>query len=137
VRALDTNVLVRFLVVDDQRQADLVRALFKQTESRQQKLHVPLLVVLELIWVLASVYSIPRDKILDALQNMLLMPVLSFDGQTALQDFIHTAKNGTEDLSDLLIAHAAVESGCDTVLTFDKKASGFKHFQLLTDKSPL
>jgi len=133
VKALDTNVLVRFLVADDERQAEMVRTLFKQTALKQQKLFVPLLVVLELLWVLASVYHIPRNKILDALQNMLLMPVLSFDNQAALQDFIHSAKNGKEDLSDLLIAHAAVESGCDTVLTFDKKASGFRHFQLLTD----
>lgn len=133
MKALDTNVLVRFLVADDERQAEMVRMLFKQTELNQQKLFVPLLVVLELLWVLASVYSIPRNKILDALQNMLLMPVLSFDSQAALQDFIHSAKNGKEDLSDLLIAHAAVEAGCDTVLTFDKKASGFRHFQLITD----
>jgi len=133
VKALDTNVLVRFLVVDDEKQADMVRTLFKKTESKQQKLYVPLLVVLELLWVLAAVYSIPRNKILDALQSMLLMPVLSFDSPVALQDFIHSAKNGKEDLSDLLIAHAAVESGYDTVLTFDKKASEFRRFQLLTD----
>lgn len=133
MKALDTNVLVRFLIVDDQQQADMVRSLFKQAEAEQKKLYVPLPVTLEMIWVLASVYRIPRNQILEALQKLLLMPVLQFDGQAALQDFIHSAKTGTEDLSDLLIAHAAIESGCDSVLTFDKKASGFKHCELLAD----
>ena len=133
MKGLDTNVLIRFLIADDEKQADMVRSLFRQTELQQQKLYVPLLVVLEMLWVLESVYRIPRNQILDALQNLLLLPVLSFDNQVALQDFIHSAKAGKEDLSDLLIAHVAVEAGCDGVLTFNKKASGFKHFQLLTD----
>jgi len=133
MNALDTNVLIRFLVADDEKQANRVRLLFKQAEADQQKLYVPVLVVLEMLWVLESVYKIPRHQILDALQNLLLMPVLQFDEQGTLQSFIHSAKVGNEDLSDLLIAHSAVGGGCERVLTFDKKASGFKHFQLLID----
>jgi len=131
MKALDTNVLVRFLVKDDGKQAGMVRDLFKQAEANQETLFVPQLVILEMIWVLESVYTVSRQHILDALQQLLLMPVLRFDGQVALQGFIQSARNGNEGLADLLIAHAAVQSGCDTVLTFDKKASGFKFFQLL------
>jgi len=131
MKALDTNVLVRFLVADDEKQARIVRNLFKQAETNQQILFVPLLVTLEMVWVLESVYDIPRDNILDTFQKLLLMPILSFDGQVALQNAIQSAKNGSEDLPDLLIAHAAVQSGCSSVLTFDKKASDFKLFQLL------
>lgn len=131
MKALDTNVLVRFLVADDEKQARIVRNLFKQAETNQQILFVPLLVTLEMVWVLESVYDIPRDNILDTFQKLLLMPILSFDGQVALQNAIQSAKNGSEDLPDLLIAHTAVQSGCSSVLTFDKKASDFKLFQLL------
>jgi len=131
MKALDTNVLIRFLVADDEKQARIVRNLFKQAETNQQALFVPLLVTLEMVWVLESVYNIPRHSILDTFQKLLLMPVLSFDGQVALQNAIQSAKNGSEDLSDLLIAHTAVQSGCSSVLTFDKQASDFKFFQLL------
>jgi len=131
MKAIDTNVLVRFLVKDDQKQAEIVRNLFKQVETDQGKLFISLLVILEVIWVLESVYEISRQDILGAFQNLLLMPVLSFDGQMALQAFIQSARSGKEGLADLLIAHVAVESGCSGVLTFDKKASGFKLFQLL------
>jgi predicted nucleic-acid-binding protein len=131
MKALDTNVLIRFLVRDDEKQAALVLGLFKQAEREKQKLFVPILVVLEMIWVLESVYTIPGDKILDALQSLLLMPVLSFDVRMELQKFIQSARGRREGLADLLIAHTSVQSGCECVLTFDKKASGFKFFQLI------
>jgi len=131
MKALDTNVLIRFLVADDEKQACIVRDLFKQAEAKRDVLFVPLPVTLEMIWVLESVYDISRQDILDALQKLLLMPVLSFDAQEALQHLIQSAQRGSEDLADLLIAHAAIQSGCSTVLTFDRKASKFMHFQLL------
>lgn len=34
------------------------------------------------------------------------------------------------DLSDLLIAHSSVMNGCESVITFDKKASKYKLFEL-------
>jgi predicted nucleic-acid-binding protein len=48
-----------------------------------------------------------------------------------MQDFVSIARTDSFDLSDLLIAHSAKNSGCRNVLTFEKKASKFKLFQLL------
>jgi len=131
MKAVDTNVLVRFLINDDKRQAAMVHRLFKQAEERKEKLFVPLPVVLEMVWVLESVYEISRHEIIHAVQSMLLMPVLSFEAQSAIQDFVRSAGAGSVGLADLLIAHAARQSGCECVLTFDKKASSFKWFELI------
>jgi predicted nucleic-acid-binding protein len=84
-----------------------------------------------MIWVLESVYDIKRADILDAIQDLLLMPILKFDQQPALQQLLPAAKDNTYDLSDLLIALSAKINGCEAVLTFDKKASKFKLFELL------
>jgi predicted nucleic-acid-binding protein len=129
--ALDTNVLVRFLVKDDDYQASVVYRLFKQAEDRQQPLFVPLLVVLETIWVLQSVYAITDEAIVPAINQLLQMPVLKFEGQSAIQGFIASAQDGQYGLADLLIAHSAKLSSCQQVFTFDKKAASFKYFQLL------
>ena len=59
MKAIDTNILVRFIMKDDEKQAQSVYQLFKQAEQNQQPIFVPLLVVLEVIWVLQSVYEIP------------------------------------------------------------------------------
>ena len=130
MKAVDTTILVRFLSGDDEFQAKKVYTIFKNAESGKKQLFVPLLVVIEMIWVLESVYEISRAAILESISDLLLMPILKFDQQSALQQFVHTAQGNTYDLSDLLIAHSAKEKGCEVIITFDKKASKCKLFEL-------
>ncbi len=131
MKAIDTNILVRFLTGDDERQAKKVYSIFKKAESEKIELFVPLLVVLEMIWILESVYEAARAEILDAIGDLLLMPIFKFDQQPAIQQFIHSAQGNKYDLSDLLIAHSAKINGCEAVLTFNKKASKFNLFELV------
>ncbi len=84
-----------------------------------------------MVWVLDSLYEISRKNILDALSELLLMPILKFEHQTALQQFIYIAKGSKYDLSDLLIACSSEAQGCKSVLTFDKKTSKFNLFELV------
>ena len=131
MKAIDTNVLVRFITNDDAKQAKLTYQLFKQTEENNEKLFVSLLVVLEVIWVLQSVYDASNTETLTTFSDLLLMPVLHFESETVMQNFVESAHNTKFDLSDLLIAHAAHSFECQSVLTFDKKAAKFKYFELL------
>lgn len=132
MKGVDTNILVRFLVRDDERQAMKVYEIFKTAEAEKNQLFVPLLVVLELIWVLASAYAASRTEILDSIRDLLSMPILKFEHQSTLQQFIAAANENTYDLSDLLIAHSAKINGCETTLTFDKKGSQYELFELAT-----
>ncbi len=131
MKALDTNILIRFLTGDDLPQAEKVYALFKDAESRKTELFVPLLVVLEMIWVLESVYEVSRTEFLDAISDLLLMPVLKFEQQTMLRQWVLSAQGNNFDLADLLIAHSAQKNGCEAVITLDKKATKFSLFEFL------
>jgi len=128
--AVDTNILVRFLVGDDRQQAQKVYAIFKKAEIEKQELFIPFLVVLELIWVLESVYDISRTDILDSISGLLLMPIFKFEHQLVLRQFIPCAQKSKYDLSDLLIAYSAKHQGCEKVITFDKKAAKSTLFEL-------
>ena len=128
---VDTNIIVRFLVGDDEKQANKVYKIFKSIENDKDELFVPTLVILELIWVLESVYEIVRSDILDSVSQLILMPIFKFENLTVIQKFIFEAQQSKFDLSDLLIAHSANINGCEVILTFDKKASKYKYFDLL------
>lgn len=130
MKGVDTNILIRFLTGDDEPQAKIVYNIFKRAESEKDELFVPLLVILELIWVLESVYEIPRTEILDSIKQLILMPILKFEHLSALQQFTHSAQENKYGLSDLLIAHSAKGMGCETVITFDQRAAKFKLFEL-------
>jgi len=131
MKGIDTNILIRFLIGDDELQAKKVYKIFKKAEAEKNELFVPLLVILELIWVLESVYEISRIEILESISDLILMPILKFENQSTLQQFTNAAQGNKYDLSDLLISHSAKTQGCETVITFDKKSSKFTLFELV------
>ena len=132
MKAVDTNVLVRFLVNDEPAQAEQVRQLFAAAEQQRAVFFVPLLVLLETIWVLESAYQVPRSDLIDALSDLLLMPILQFEQRGAVQAMLAEAMTNRMDLPDVLIAQSARKSGCERILTFDKKAARSEAFELLT-----
>lgn len=132
MKAIDTNVLVRFLVNDDPIQAEKVRRLFESAEQNREAFFVPILVLLETIWVLESAYQIQRVDLLDALGDLLLLPVLHFEQREAVQGMVLHSKSNTMDLSDALIAQSARMQECTVVLTFDQKAARSESFELLS-----
>ena len=129
--ALDTNIIVRFLVRDDKKQANAVYRRFKQAEADHATFFVPLVVVLETIWVLESAYDKYRGEILDALADMRSMPILRFEKDEVLQRLLAEGRSGNADLADLLIAHSAHSCGCEAGLTFDKQAARLSFFTIL------
>jgi len=77
MKALDTNIVVRFLIRDDEQQSILVHQLFKQAEQHRELMLVSNLVLLKTIWVLESVYRVERNVILDTIGELLMLPVLN------------------------------------------------------------
>lgn len=131
MKAVDTNILIRFLTNDDETQAGKVRILFKQYEVEKKELFIPFPIILELIWVLGRLFKLSRDEIIMAIDLLTLMPIFNFEKISVIKNFLLSAKNNTFDLADLLIAYSAQEFGCEAVITFGKKAARSDLFELL------
>ncbi len=125
MKGVDTNFLVRFLTRDDEQQANVVFTAVKFAESTRERLFVPLMVVLELIWVLESAYAIPRNDIVEAIGDLLFLPVFQFEQAKVVQEALVAAASSTHDLSDLLIAHCAQGHGCTAVSPSIKKPAKY------------
>ena len=131
MRALDTNILVRFLVNDDAVQGEKVRALFARAEAAGEVFFVGMPAVLELLYVLDSVYGFSRVDILQALAALLVMPVLVFDNPDLLSQLVQRSRKEKTELPDLLVALSGEAAGCETTLTFDRKAARSSLFEML------
>lgn len=129
--AVDTNLLVRFLVVDDQAQAERVRSLFMALEAKGDRCFVSDAVLLELIWVLESAYQYPRQDVAKALEIIGQLQVLKLQSEGLPSAVCEDIRSTRMDASDALIARAATGRECDRVLTFDKRAARHTPFQLL------
>jgi predicted nucleic-acid-binding protein len=131
MKAIDTNVLVRFLVNDDEKQALLVKQLLKQAEVEKDSLFIPVLVVMETLWVLSSVYGFSRLEIIMAVEGVLEMPVFTVECHEKVSAMCRIALQNDCDMADILIGISAASNGCDTVLSFDKKAAKSGYFSLI------
>lgn len=130
--ALDTNVILRFLLRDDAAQSQAVRALFKRAEAARERFHIPVPVLLETLWVLEKVQDMPRADIIRAIEDLRRMTVLEFESDPAIERALADARHSQVDLADILIGAVARANGCTHVLTFDRRASRLPSFRLLS-----
>jgi predicted nucleic-acid-binding protein len=121
VIGIDTNVLVRHLVEDDPEQAELVRRVI-DARTPDDPAFVSTAVVIETIRVLKRRYRVGRSDIHRAFEALLCTRELVFESGPALWRAIQDADEAGNDLADAIIAHAAIDAGCDGIVTFDKQA---------------
>lgn len=120
MKALDTNVLVRFLVKDDKAQALRVKTLFESAEKLGERFFITTPSLLELIWVLSAVYDFTRSELLEAIQLLSQMPILDFEDFELVTQLNRLGGETKADLPDLVIGLAGGARGCESTLTFEK-----------------
>ncbi len=120
---IDTNVLVRWLVEDDEGQVERVRVLFETARSRHATYFVPLTVALELEWVLRTRYGFDEATVLGAFNALLETQELEFQGEAAIERALHLYRTGLAEFADCL--HAGICGAADRspLLTFDERAA--------------
>lgn len=133
--SLDTNVLVRLLVKDDQRQLAQARRLIHSASERDELLFVPVTVVLELEWVLRSVYGMAKPSILGALVALLETRELAFQAEPAVERAIEHFRRGKAEFADCLHLGLSGADGELPLMTFDRKASRLEGSQLVGGRS--
>ena len=111
--AIDTNVVVRYLVGDGGEQ---FRRAVQILESNE--ISISLTVVLETEWVLRDAYEYDRDDVLAALRNVLGLPTVTIREDRVARDAIDLAASGL-DFADAM--HLAQSGGCSAFVTFDKR----------------
>ena len=126
--ALDTNVLVRYIVQDDKAQTK------KATQAIEglgvdSPAFISCIVLCELNWVLTSFYKVPKKDRIEALQGVLSVAVFDVERHGACLKALKLYDSGVADFSDYLIQQIAAQEGYNTVLSFDKKALKSSHFK--------
>jgi predicted nucleic-acid-binding protein len=128
---LDTNVLVRYLLRDDEAQFQAAADLISKAEASGETVLLGNLVLLETEWVLRSCYSFSKDQILRVFETLLSTRKLSFENERAFELAVHSWKNSNAEFADCLILANYLRSGCTRFVTFDRKASSLPGAELL------
>lgn len=121
--SLDTNVLVRLIVHDDESQALVVSRLLEQHVRRSQSLWVAVTVMMELEWVLRFRYKFSKADVIRALSSLLTTIELIFESEDALEQALASYEEGVADFGEYLHLSLAQSGNALPFWTFDAKAS--------------
>lgn len=116
---LDTNVLVRFLVRDNEEQFERARRLIKREIGSKEAVLISHLVLLETEWVLRSRYDLLKAEIVAAISSLLETIELQFEDEASIEEALFTWKDSTAEFADCLINACHRRLGCRATATFD------------------
>jgi predicted nucleic-acid-binding protein len=131
--AIDTNILVRFLVQDDAKQGLLARELIRSTLAKGEPLFVPVTVMLELEWVLRSNFGFDKAQIILTLASLLAATELSFESENSVEVALELFRQNKAHFSDCVHIGLSHSAGMTPMWTFDRAASKVDGAKLLSD----
>jgi predicted nucleic-acid-binding protein len=125
---IDTNVLVRFLVRDDESQFEKARRLIRREIAAGRRVFVSQLVLLETEWVLRSRYGFRKIEIIAAVSGLLDANDVQFEDEPAVEEALFVWKDISAGFADCLIGVRNKRLGCSATATFDLKAARLPGF---------
>lgn len=125
---IDTNVLVRYLVRDDEAQFEKARRLIRRETSAGEAVFVSLPVLLETEWVLRSRYGLKKAQIAEAISGLLDATEIQFEAEPAIEEALKFWKDSSASFADCLIGAHNRRLGCRATATFDVKAARLPAF---------
>ena len=111
--AVDTNVLVRIIVEDDEGQVIRARAFV----DAQDRVFISRTVLLELGWVLASTYRLTREAVVSSIRSLLAVSNVEVEDRPTVMLALDWHSRGM-DFADAL--HLASLGGDVQFATFDR-----------------
>lgn len=112
MKALDTNILARYLLDDDPAQSALAR------RQLQEPCLVTPTVLLELAWLLKSYYRLPRAEVVANLKDLIMTPELSVANAERVIWAIDRFADGG-DFADMM--HIATAEPAEAFVTFERR----------------
>ena len=113
MRAVDTNLVVRFLTGDDPEQAARAKAAIHHGD-----IFVSTTVLLETEWVLRGVHGFARSEVAAALRALAGLPGVSVENPGLFAEALDRAETGM-DFADAL--HLGAAAHCESMLSFDRR----------------
>lgn len=126
-KIVDTNVILRFFLEDDDEQFLMAKSFIQKLELGKDEALLTEIVFAEVVWVLQKVYEIPRTEISEKFSKLINYRGIRmiFPKEIYSQGLKLYSKHST-DIQDILLALLSKHSN-STIITFDK--SDFRKLQ--------
>jgi len=131
VIGIDSNVIVRYLIRDDEKQTPEAKAILDGC-TVQEPGFISLVALIETMWVMKRVYKVSREGILYSMTGLLASPVICVQEGKVVDEALEFSRRENCDMPDVLISFFGRMAGCSRTLTFDRKAANIPGMELVT-----
>lgn len=128
---IDTNILIRYLVQDDEQQASAATKILERV-SDINPVFINNIVMCEMVWVLSRAYKYKKSLISRIIEQILSTSGIEFENAEGVRKALRYYISENADFSDYLIAEINKENGAETTYTFDRKAADNPLFSIVS-----
>jgi len=121
VLALDTNVLVRYLVRDDEHQYLQAESIIRKL-NKDFRAYLSWTVLLEVFFVLKRIYRFRKSDLIRVFSDLLRVEEFLIEDAALVYSALQIYRSASVDFQDAMIVVKARDQGIERILTFDKKA---------------
>jgi predicted nucleic-acid-binding protein len=131
MKALDTNILARYLRDDDPIQSRRAAHFIQRAVRQNEPLYLNHVVLCELVWVLSAVYEHSKDEITATISAVLLTGQFQLEDKSSVESALDDYKSSKAEFSDCLIGRRNRVAGCESTLTFDRTLKSIDTFEVI------
>jgi len=118
--SLDTNVILRLVVKDDDTQRLAAQHAWRDAVA-SGGIFLSKIVLVELAWVVRASYGFDRATIAQALRRLIDLDGVVVEHEPAVRRALDRFERGPADFSDYVILESSREASALPVLTFDQR----------------
>ena len=131
---VDTSVILRILIKDDELKARAAVNLLKSAGEKGLILYLLPVAVLETVWVLEKVYAFSRKEVREVVEAILNTPQLKVEQEVVFRKALKTYVEKNIKFADAVMGYWGLDKGYTTVFTYDEK--DFKRIEGLETRKP-
>jgi predicted nucleic-acid-binding protein len=132
VIGLDTNILIRYLTLDDPAQSIKAASLIEEHLTENNPGFISIVTMVETVWVLKRPYGFSDAEVAGYIELLLRADTLIVERARDVHDAMLMLKEGRGEFADCMIASLGRRAGCSHTLTFDRRASQLPGFAIVT-----
>jgi len=131
---IDTSVILRLLVKDDDLKSKACENLLKQARHEGISLNLLPVAILEIVWVLEKVYKFNKSTIREIVEALLNTPGLRVEMEEVFRRALKTYAEKNIKFGDAVMGHWGLAKDIAAVYTYDEK--DFKRIEGLDVRRP-
>lgn len=120
LRAIDANVILRFVTADHPEMSPRCRDLFARVQNGEEAVFLPEAALSDVIWTLSSFYRWPVDHICRFVGDLLSQDGVRMSRKALAWEALSLFLEGQVDFSDALIAAEMRDASLKEIYSYDR-----------------